>query len=86
MSYGTVVNELARKLEHHIIAFDNLPDHGGCILYMDGPVKRVDIEIAALAEGVDKLAAFVEHVLVSTPRSVGRVCVGMRNGDLAVVR
>ena len=86
MSYGTVVNELARKLEHHIIAFDNLPDHGGCILYLDGPVKRIDIKIDALHEGVDKLAAFVEQVLVSTPRSVGSVCVGMRDGGLAVVR
>ena len=48
MSYGTVVKELARSLEGHIIAYDNLPNHGGCILYIDGPVRRIDIEIGAL--------------------------------------
>jgi len=30
MSYGTLVNELARSLEGRIIVHDNLPHHGDC--------------------------------------------------------
>ncbi|WP_442592890.1 hypothetical protein ACSBPU_15495 [Parapusillimonas sp. JC17] len=51
MSYGTIVNELARLLDIPIIAYDNIPHRGGCILYLDGPVRRIDIDTAALDQG-----------------------------------
>jgi len=85
MSYGTVVKELARSLEDHIIAYDNLPNHGGCILYIDGPIRRIDIEIGALNQGVAALATFVREVLASTRGTVARIGVGIREGSLAVI-
>jgi len=82
MSYGTVVKELARSLGRQIIAFDNLPDHGGCILYIGGPVRRIDITIAALDEGSSDLAAFVRQVLSSPPPEVKRIGIDVRDGEL----
>ncbi len=83
MSYGTVVKELARSLGKHIVAYDNLPDHGGCILYIDGPVRRIDIEIQALSHGARELAAFVRDVLASPPDAT-RIGVCVQNGELAL--
>ena len=84
MSYGTVVKELARSLGKHIVAYDNLPDHGGCILYIDGPVRRVDIEIAALGYGARDVAAFVREVLASPP-ACDKISIGVRDGELTLV-
>ena len=85
MSYGTIVTQLARTLGRQIVAYDNLPDHGGCILHVDGPVREIDIEIGALDEGVSDLAAFVREVLASPTVSATRVCIGVRDGALALL-
>lgn len=85
MSYGTIVNELARTLGRHIIAYDNLPDHGGCILYLDGPVKRIDISIGALEEGPSTVAAFVRQVISLPPSEQTSLKIGLRDGDLTVL-
>lgn len=85
MSYGTVVKELARILGRQIIAYDNLPNHGGCILYISGPVKRIDIEVKALDEGASDLAAFVRRILASPPDDVQHMGIGLRDGELTLV-
>lgn len=85
MSYGTVVKELARSLGRQIIAYDNLPDHGGCILHLGGPVRRIDITTAALEEGSSDLAAFVRQVLSSPPDEQTRIGIGVRDGELALL-
>jgi len=85
MSYGTLVNQLEERLDNRIIAFDNLPGHGGCILYLEGPVKRIDIERGALERGVDELAAFVRQMMAGASATIERVVVGVRGGALAVM-
>lgn len=85
MSYGTVVKELAQSLGRQIIAYDNLPDHGGCILYVGGPVRRIDITTAALEEGSSDLAAFVRQVLSSPPDDQTRMGIGVCDGKLALL-
>lgn len=85
MSYGTVVKELARKLDRQIIAYDNLPQHGGCILYIDGPIRRIDIAIKALDEGASDVAAFVRQVLASPPANKKRIGIGLRDGNLSLL-
>jgi len=85
MSYGTVVKELARKLDRQIIAYDNLPQHGGCILYIDGPIRRIDIAIKALDEGASDVAAFVRQVLASPPANRKRIGIGVRDGELSLL-
>lgn|SRR5690606_10952834 len=84
MSYGTVVKELARILGKQILAYDNLPDRGGCILYVSGPIKRIEIEVRALDEGASDLAAFVRQTIASPPDGVQCVGIGMRDGVLAL--
>lgn len=86
MSYGTIVAELARKLGKLIIAYDNLPDHGGCILHVrGGPVKRLDIEVAALDEDISDLAAFVRRAIADSAAPGAHLRIGMRDGQLAVL-
>lgn len=87
MSYGTLVAELARKLGKLIIAYDNLPDHGGCILHVRGSglVKRLDIEVAALDEDISDLAAFVRRIIAESPALGAHLRIGMRDGQLAVL-
>lgn len=85
MSYGTIVKELARALGKQIIAYDNLPNHGGCILYIDGPLRRIDVDIKALDEGAGDLAAFVRRVLASPPPGETRIGIGIQGGELAVL-
>lgn len=85
MSYGTIVNELARTLGRHIIAYDNLPEHGGCILYLDGPVKRIDITIEALEEGSNSVAAYVRQIISAPPSEQTTVKIGLRDGKLTVL-
>ena len=85
MSYGTIVKELARILGDRIIAYDNLPDHCGCILYVSGPVKRIEIEVLALEEGASDVAAFVRQILASPPEKSRRVGIGLRDGKLSLL-
>ena len=85
MSYGTIVTQLARTLGRQIVAYDNLPDHGGCILHVEGPVKEIDIELSALDEGVSDLAAFVREVLASPQAGATKISIGVRNGELTVL-
>lgn len=84
MSYGTVVKDLARILGKQILAYDNLPDRGGCLLYVSGPIKRIDIEVRALDEGASDLAAFVRQTIASPPENVQCVGIGMRDGAFAL--
>ena len=84
MSYSTIVKELARSLGAQIIAFDNLPDHGGCILYLAGPLRRIDISIEALDKRPKDLAEFVRQVIEDPPPASGRVRIGVKGGSLVV--
>src|SRR5690606_28356009 len=85
MSYGTVVKELARILGDRIIAYDNLPDHCGCILHISGPIKRIDIEIQALDEGASDLAAFVRECLAAPSANLQRVGIGLPDEALTLL-
>lgn len=85
MSYGTIVKELAGSLGRYIIAYDNLPDHGGCILYLDGSIKRIDISIEALDLGASDVAAFVRKTISAPPADTKMLRVGVVDGELAVL-
>lgn len=85
MSYGTIVKKLARALDGHIIAYGNLPSYGGCILYLDGPVKRIDVEIGALDRDTEELAGFLRKLMAAGKLSAKRLRVGVRDGSLTVV-
>lgn len=85
MSYGTIVHKLARALEGQIIAYSNLPHRGGCILYLSGPIKRIDIELGALSCNMEELAEFLRRLIADTKRPTYLVKVGMRDSALTVV-
>ena len=85
MSYGQIVAALARSLGGQIIGYDNIPDRGGCILYMRGPVRRVDITSQALEQGADELAAFIRDSILAPPSANASVRVGLHQGQLAVL-
>lgn len=86
MSYGSIVRELADQLDNHIVAYDNLPQRGGCILYLDAPMRRVEITRDALDRGAREVAAFVRQLLaVEAPMAAGRRSVGVRDGVLAML-
>jgi len=86
MSYGQIVSALARSLgTTHIIGYDNMPDHGGCILYMRGSVKRVDITTQALELGADELASFIREIITDQSRAAVNLRVGVREGELVVL-
>lgn len=85
MSYGQIVSALARSLGTHIIGYDNMPDHGGCILYMRGRVKRIDITTQALELGADELAVFIRDVITDQPEASTNLRIGLREGGLVVL-
>jgi len=83
MSYGQVVSELSKSLGSEIIGYDNLPEHGGCILYMKGPVKRFDITIEALELGPTELAQFIRDAMADA--SAPNLRVGVVDGSLVML-
>lgn len=85
MSYSTIVKELANQLDHYIIAFDNLPQRGGCILYLNGPLRRVEVRREALDRGANEVAGFVRQLLNGAPLKATRVCVSVRDDELALM-
>lgn len=85
MSYDKVAKELARTIEWRVVAYDNLPQHGGCVLYLEAPVKRINIEIGALARGAEELAGFIRDTIRAGKGQVASIAVGVRDGELAVL-
>lgn len=85
MSYGQIVTALTRSLGTQILGYDNMPDHGGCILYVRGPTKRIDITAQAMGLGTDELAAFIRQTLTNPPPPNSSLRVGIRDGALAVL-
>lgn len=85
MSYDKVTRDLARTIEWRVIAYDNLPHYGGCILYLDAPVKRINIEISALDRGAEELSSFIRETIKSATGSGNTIAVGVRDGNLAVL-
>ncbi|MFA7670420.1 MAG: hypothetical protein WCX93_13835 [Burkholderiaceae bacterium] len=85
MSYGQIVSALTRSLDARIIGYDNLPDHGGCILYGVGRVKRIDVTAQALECGTQELAAFLRQTIDDSSVEGSSLRVGMREGRLAVL-
>lgn len=77
MSYGTIVKELAKQLDSHIVAYDNLPQRGGCILYLDSPMLRVEVTRDALDRGAREVANFVRQLLAEPPRAPRRLSIGV---------
>lgn len=67
------------------MSYDNLPEHGGCILYLDAPIKRINIEIAALDRGAEELAEFIRDRAKAMDGSAKSLEVGVRDGVLAVL-
>ena len=49
MSYGKFVSELNRGIEGLVIAYDNKPEHGGCVLYLKDGQRKVIIEADVIA-------------------------------------
>ena len=84
MSYGIIVRELASQLDNHIVAYDNLPQRGGCILYLDAPVRRLEITRQALDLGAQAVAAFVRQLLTEPPMISSRCSVGAQDGGLVL--
>ncbi|TFL14244.1 hypothetical protein CSC67_08815 [Pusillimonas caeni] len=41
MSYGKFIGDLPKALKRYIIAYDNLPNHEGCLLYVRGSRKVI---------------------------------------------
>lgn len=85
MSYDKVAKDLARSIQWRVIAHDDLPEHGGCILYLDAPIKRINIEIAALDRGAEELAEFIRDRAKAMDGSAKSLEVGVRDGVLAVL-
>lgn len=85
MSYDKVAKDLARSIQWRVIAYDNLPEHSGCILYLDAPIKRINIEIAALDRGAEELAEFIRDRAKAMDGSAKSLEVGVRDGVLAVL-
>ncbi len=85
MSYGIIVQELASQLDNHIVAYDNLPQRGGCILYFDAPMRRVEVSRDALDLGATTVATFVRQLLIDAPLATGRCSVGARDGGLVLL-
>lgn len=85
MSYGQVVAELTKSLDTEIVGYDNMPDHGGCILYMKGPVRRIDITIEALDRGPEELAEFIRELTTGRATPGPRLLVGVRDGTLVLL-
>src|SRR5690606_30067709 len=83
MSYGKFVKELPASLKRHIVAYDNLPEHGGCILYFRSGPKRVDLDLCVLSHSAPELIK-VLHELVERPRSHQRLYITVENGELIV--
>ncbi|HWK69803.1 MAG TPA: hypothetical protein VNS29_03080 [Burkholderiaceae bacterium] len=82
MSYGKWVGSLPLPLKRHIIAYDNLPDHGGCKLYLRGGPRRIVLELCALdhdrTELAELLCELADH---PTP---GPIRITVEEGRLAV--
>ena len=85
MSYGTIVQELASQLDSHIVAYDNLPQRGGCILYLNGPLRRVEVSRDALDRGAREVANFVRQLLADPPSAIKRLSVGVGEGGLVLL-
>jgi len=85
MSYGTIVRELAIQLDSHIVAYDNLPQRGGCILYLDGPPRRLEISRDALDCGAREVADFVRQLLLDRPNVLKGLSVGVLDGGLVLL-
>jgi len=67
MSYGEFVKDLPLTLRRHIIAYDNLPHHQGCILYFRGGPRRVELDARVFDCDHSTVADALHEVLERPP-------------------
>lgn len=84
MSYGEFIKELPSSLKRQIIAYDNLPNHEGCILYFRGGPRRIDVDVHAF--DLDR-AELVELLFELCERSTagGRQRITLKEGRLVAM-
>ncbi len=84
MSYGKLVGNFPIPLRREIIAYDNLPEHGGCILHLRGEPKRIDLDLCAVNHDRVELTEFL-CALLERP-TAGPIKVVVENGRLTMER
>ncbi|MDS1140748.1 hypothetical protein RE432_09890 [Pusillimonas sp. SM2304] len=84
MSYGKFVEELSRSLKHHILAYDNLPDHGGCILHLREGPTRVDVDVHVIDLNKEELIKMLSSVINDTSLHGKRIKISLQNKGLVM--
>jgi aerobic-type carbon monoxide dehydrogenase small subunit (CoxS/CutS family) len=64
MSYGRFIDELCKGIEGRVVAYDNIKDHGGCVVYLRGkPLRTITVEAAAIdCERIETLSLLREKI------------------------
>lgn len=85
MSYGKFVKDLPNVLRRQIIAYDNLPNHEGCVLFLRGGPKRVELDVRLFDHEQSDLPDLLEQ-LADRPIAPGTsLRVVIKDGHLAVI-
>lgn len=84
MSYTHFVRKVSKSLNGRIIAYDNLPDRGGCVLYLRGTIKSITIEAAAIDSGHDNVIAVLLTTLPETELRGTELLMTLRAGAIAI--
>lgn len=84
MSYGKFVKDLPNSLKRKIIAYDNLPNHAGCVLFVQGGPKRVELDLKVLEHDWGELADWLYEV-VDRPSLSNALRVTLEKGQLTLI-
>jgi hypothetical protein len=84
VSYTQFVKKVSKSLKGWIVAFDNMPDRAGCILYLKGSVRTIIIESAAIEIGADDIIAVLLAELAEREIRSAGLLVTVRDGVIAV--
>jgi hypothetical protein len=82
MSYGRFVSELNRGIEGLVIAYDNKPEHGGCVLYLKDEQRKVIIEADVIEYDREEAIALLRQRIRKGGWDGASVKLGVRDGEL----
>ena len=84
MSYGTFVKDLPAVIRREVIAYDNLPDRQGCVLYLRGGPRRIELDVRVFDHDQSEVAQLL-HEFIEQPVFGSRLRLVIDKGRLAVV-
>jgi len=84
MSYGKFVSELNRGIEGLVIAYDNKPERGGCVLYLKDGQRKVVIEADVIVHDREEAISLLRATIRKGKWNGASMKLGVRDGTLVL--